>query len=32
MTPRTGLVYWALAGRKAGAWRADTARSKALVR
>jgi hypothetical protein len=27
-----GLVYWALAGRKAGAWRAERARSKALVR
>ena len=27
-----GLVYWALAGRKAGAWRADPARSKALAR
>ena len=27
-----GLVYWALAGRKAGAWRAAPARSKALVR
>jgi hypothetical protein len=27
-----GLVYWALAGRKAGAWRAERSRSKALVR
>ena len=27
-----GLVYWALAGRKAGAWRADPVRSKALAR
>jgi len=27
-----GLVYWALGGRKAGAWRADPARSKALAR
>jgi hypothetical protein len=27
-----GLVYWVLAGRKAGAWRPESARSKALVR
>jgi hypothetical protein len=27
-----GLVYWVLAGRKAGAWRADPARSRALAR
>jgi hypothetical protein len=27
-----GLVYWALAGRKAGAWRADPAHSGAPVR
>jgi hypothetical protein len=27
-----GLAYWALAGRKAGAWRADPTRSNALVR
>lgn len=27
-----GLIYWLLAGRKAGAWRAERARSKALAR